>query len=309
MIGATSATAADAVRRCSAASRDRDEELAGTGSTGRAFLLVENDGPWGVEALRDARMDSAALETLRTRSEAAGVRGLLVRRFGRTTAPRRLRVTAAYAHPVAPWAEQVELGDVSRLTELDLAALGEGRSPGLPAHVDPVFAVCTHGRHDTCCAEQGRPVAEALSAQRPEQTWECSHIGGDRYAANLVVLPYGLYYGRLDPDSAVRIADTTAAGRLDLDHLRGRSGYAMPVQAAEIALRRELDETRISALRLLRRERVEPGVTGTTWSVADSDLRHLVRIRTTLGEPALLTCRALRTNPVPRHEVLSITST
>jgi len=42
--------------RCAAAARARDEPLAGTASTVRAFLLVENAGPWGTEALRDARL-------------------------------------------------------------------------------------------------------------------------------------------------------------------------------------------------------------------------------------------------------------
>ena len=33
--------------RCSVASRDREEDPAGTASTVRSFLLVENAGPWG----------------------------------------------------------------------------------------------------------------------------------------------------------------------------------------------------------------------------------------------------------------------
>jgi hypothetical protein len=35
--------------RCSGASVLRDEPLAGTASTVRAFLLIENTGPWGVD--------------------------------------------------------------------------------------------------------------------------------------------------------------------------------------------------------------------------------------------------------------------
>ena len=122
--------------------------------------------------------------------------------------------------------------------------------------------MCTHGRHDACCAERGRPVAAALSAAHPEDTWEVSHIGGDRFAGNLLVLPHGLYYGRLDAPSAIAVAGDHEAGQLDLDHLRGRSGYAMPVQAAEIALRRELGETRNDALRLTGRQRSADETTG-----------------------------------------------
>ena len=95
------------------------------------------------------------------------------------------------------------LTDIHEVHDLDVEALGAGRSPGLTPHAGPGLRVCTHGRHDTCCAERGRPVAAALAAAHPELTWEVSHIGGDRFAANALVLPHGLYYGRLDADSVV----------------------------------------------------------------------------------------------------------
>ena len=40
--------------RCAAEARARGDELAGTASTVRGFLLLEHAGPWGVDALRDA---------------------------------------------------------------------------------------------------------------------------------------------------------------------------------------------------------------------------------------------------------------
>ena len=66
--------------RCAAASLGRAEPSVGTASTVRAFLLVENAGPWGTDALRDARLPDEVKDGLRARSAAAGVRALLVRR-------------------------------------------------------------------------------------------------------------------------------------------------------------------------------------------------------------------------------------
>ena len=183
------------------------------------------------------------------------MRILLVRRAGRRPRKGHITVFAAYADPHRPWLERGDLTDPHDILDLDLAGLREGRSPGLTRTTPAVYCVCTHGRHDACCAERGRPVASALSAAHPEDTWEVSHIGGDRFAGNLLVLPHGLYYGRLDAPSALAVAGSHEAGELDLDRLRGRSGYAMPVQAAEIALRRELGETRNDALRLTGRKR------------------------------------------------------
>jgi hypothetical protein len=42
--------------RCSQASEARDEPMAGTASTVRSWLLLEDPGPWGRDALRDARL-------------------------------------------------------------------------------------------------------------------------------------------------------------------------------------------------------------------------------------------------------------
>ena len=91
---------------------------------------------------------------------------------------------------------------LEELTGIDLDAVSRGEAPDWPRVDGPLFGVCTHGRHDACCAERGRPVAAALTASHPAETWEISHMGGDRFAANMVVLPEGLYYGRMDPGTA-----------------------------------------------------------------------------------------------------------
>jgi hypothetical protein len=290
--------------RCAGASVLRDEPIAGTASTVRAFLLLEFTGAWGVDALRDARLPDGLGDRLRVAAAAARVRVLLARRPDRS-GTEDVRVFAAHAHPVAPWLETTALTDVHDVLDLDLAALGAGRSPGLTRVDGSLFCVCTHGRHDACCAERGRPVAAALETAHPEETWEVTHIGGDRFAANLVVLPHGLYYGRLDPVAALGVAGGHLAGELDLDHLRGRSGLGMPVQAAEIGLRRQLEETRNDAVRFLGATRRDD-VTEAHFDVAGTT--YAVRVRTSRGDTQRLTCQAVRDNPVPVHDLLEVTT-
>jgi (2Fe-2S) ferredoxin len=231
---------------------------------------------------------------------------LLVRRSGRQTGDRPVRVVAARAAGPASWAETGALDRIEEVRELDLAALGRGRSVGLEAVRAPVLAVCTHGRHDACCAELGRPVARALAAgAHGDAVWETSHVGGDRFAGNLVVLPRGLYYGGLDPESAQRVADATAAGELVLDHLRGRSDLPMAVQAADIALRREHD--------LLGFDDVRPGPVRTDGDLTTArlDVRGHgvvdVVVRRVVGAAAhRLTCSARRPSSIPAHEVVEV---
>ena len=135
--------------------------------------------------------------------------------------------------------------------------MSRGEAPDWTRIDGPLFGVCTHGRHDACCAERGRPVAAALTASHPAETWEISHMGGDRLAANMVVLPEGLYYGRMDPGTAPQVASLHEEGRVDLARLRGRSPYPMHVQYAEIALRRHLEEDRLDAVRLVPATRLD----------------------------------------------------
>lgn len=297
-------TSRDVDFRCAAASALREEPAAGTASTVRAFLLIEHGGPWGADALLDARLPDGLGEAITRAARAARVRPLLIRRPGRTPDQEGTRIFAAFAGPARPWLETAVLDEPNHLLDLDLVALGEGRSPGLTPHHGRLLCVCTHGKHDACCAERGRPVAAALAAEHPDETWEVSHIGGDRFAANLLLLPDGLYYGRMTPDAARGVAREHAAGRLDLDHLRGRSSYAMPLQFAEIALRRALDETRSDTLRLVSRRR-DGDVTDAVFDV--DGVRWQVRVRTAAGADLLrLTCRAGRDNPVPEHEVVSL---
>jgi hypothetical protein len=279
--------------------------MAGTASTVRSFLLVEHAGPWGEEALRDARMPAGIGPELRERAAATRTKVLLVRRPDKALRTHAgVRVFAAYAHHAEPWLETAVLDDLHGVHDLDLAALAAGRSLGLTPHSEPVLAVCTHGRHDKCCAERGRPVAAGLAAAYPDQTWEASHIGGDRFAANLLVLPHGFYFGRLEADTARGVARLLAAGELDLDHLRGRSGLATPLQAAEAALRRYVDERRLSAVRFVSRQ-VSDGATDAVFDV--SGRRYAVAVTSARGDDLQrLTCSALRENPVMHHTVHEI---
>lgn len=289
--------------RCSAASLARPEALAGSASTSRGYLLLECPGPWGVNALTDSRLPEETVGPVVARARRLGLRMLLIRRPGRPTPSPVTTVYAARAAGPSSWLETARLEDLRELAAVDLDGLAAGRGAGLGRTEEDVYLVCAHGRHDVCCAELGRPVAAALAERHPGQTWEASHVGGDRFAANLVVLPEGLYYGRVTAQSALAVVDGHQSGRLDLDLLRGRSNVAFPVQAAEIALRRHLDAPGRHALRL-RRRTVDGEVTTAVFGHGE-DLWE-VRVSSALSGQRRLTCRAERPSRAWEHRVLGI---
>ncbi|MBA3233156.1 MAG: sucrase ferredoxin [Propionibacteriales bacterium] len=291
--------------RCAATSLSRNEPILGTASTVRGYLLVEYAGAWGRDALRDSRLPDLVKAHLRRTSRDLGIKALLIRRHERQrVGATGCRVFVAYADPNDPWMQTTELGRHQELLDLDLTAFARGTRLGLTAHHDPLLLTCTHGRHDTCCAERGRPIAKALAVSHPDLSWEVSHIGGDRFAGNMLVLPHGLYYGRVGAAEAVDVATGHLDGRLTLERLRGRSGYPFAVQAAETYLRKELGETGLATVRLRDRRRK-----GDDWSV-DFDVagrKWRVELRMGIAEPSHLTCTAQRLDAAPTYQLDGIT--
>lgn len=209
----------------------RAEPLYATASLVSAWLLVEQSGAWGPDALTDSKFPSEIATELQRR--ASNVRILLIRqRKAKRERPVVFKVHSGSADR-APSMVSMPLIDPAALLDIDFDALDDG-DVGPGTTIDhPVYLVCTHGRHDICCADNGRPLYRAISSIRPARAWEVSHIGGDRFAGNLLVLPRGDYFGRLEPDDAERLITDYEAGRLDLVHYRGRSTQPRLVQAAE----------------------------------------------------------------------------
>lgn len=288
--------------RCSAASQDLAEPLAGSASTVRAFLLVEAPGAWGVDAVTGSRLPVPVKERLAELARVHGVRPLMIRGHGRQRTA-GTRVFAAFVHTDRPWVETTVLDDAASLVGLDLDGLASGRSPGLTPYDEPLFLVCTHGRHDACCAELGRPLGKAMHEADPEHTWEVSHIGGDRFAPNVLVLPEGLYYGRLTPDDAATFVASHRAGELSLPHLRGRCAFPFAVQAAEIYLREHLRLRSLAALPLVSSGRDRDEVQ----AVFEVDgVRWRVRVRSVRGTARRLTCRAVSDSGGLEHTLLGL---
>jgi hypothetical protein len=70
-----------------------------------------------------------------------------------------------------------------------------------------------------------------------DAVWETTHLGGDRYSANMVCLPHGLYYGDLGIADGLTAAARYLRGEVWLERFRGRAGVAREAQAAEHFLR------------------------------------------------------------------------
>jgi hypothetical protein len=293
-----------AVFRCADASENRSEPLFATASHVRDWLLVEQPGGWGYDALAQSKLSPKIGKALREKARVAGVRMILIRRGARLVG----EGPQAYVCHVTPQSSFLERVDIDRpedLMSLDLRAVREGqRGQGAPLN-QPLYLVCTHGRHDACCSIRGNPVSRTLCAALPGRAWEASHIGGDRFAANIVCLPHGVYYGRVAEPDALRLASELDEGRLDLRYYRGRCCYPFVVQAAEFFVRREMDLEHVGDVTLLRSVRIDATTVSATFDVVGTEVAVRVGI-TSDAEGYFLTCKADRKFHPPRFELLSL---
>jgi len=247
--------------RCSDAARERHDPMLGTAPPQRRFLLVEQEGGWAFDGFPSLALPEDVKADVMARAEAAGARIMLIRRPGRHSSAVCLSRAWCVVDPGAPtgqrvtwgtWAYPAELlGAVDRAEELHAAEETAGPGAGEVARAGPdadavvpdegrLILVCTHGRKDVCCALRGRPVALDLARRWPEQVWECTHTGGDRFAANVVLLPDGATYGGLDTPTAAGVVQAHLDGRPDTTHLRGATGHPRAVQAALVAVHEQL---------------------------------------------------------------------
>ena len=292
--------------RCTPAALARGDEMHGTASRVRRWLVLEQAGPWGRDAVRESRLEADVADELGAAASQSGVRVLIVRRPGwRSDADGPRRVYLAHSAPQASWLEQVDIDDPRQLVDLDLRALTAPEAPGFgspgPA---AVHLVCTNGRHDPCCADFGRPVVRALDDAGLPEVWESSHVGGDRFAANLVCLPTGVYFGRLDPDGAPALVADFDRGVLDLDHYRGRSCYPPLVQSAEVFARHVLDERRVDGITVVRAEGDSGRLTAVLAAVDGRSVEvDVVREK---AEAVLLTCTSSSPGAPWRYRLVDV---
>ena len=211
---------------CSRRSLAAVEPLAGSAPQASAWLVLEEPGPWGKDALRGSPIPDSVADWAESLRADHGVRTIAARHPSR----RRLRpgeprhVWLATTHPGRQQLRHVLVDRLEEVLEWDRSLLAGANMPmiGEPADGSIEF-ICTHSGRDACCAVLGRQ-----EVTRTPGAWECSHLGGHRFAATSLVLPDGNCFGRLGPNSA---RDTT--------HLRGATHLLADLQVAEIAVRKQ----------------------------------------------------------------------
>ena len=291
---------------CAESSAQRDEPMFATGSHVRGWLLIEVRGAWGEDAIHASALAEHVPRHWKDDLKRRHIRAVCIRSDLRAEAS-SVRLFACSARRPGTGASPLWSRHVDSLADV-AAAVEKLRADDPPAteweHVqESLILVCTNGRHDQCCANLGRPLVRALrDSQWADRVWECSHIGGDRFAANLVLLPDSLYFGRVDPAAAPELLGALDEGRIDLSMFRGRTSFSLAEQAVEHFVRRELDVDAVDGVT------IDPRAADGSFPVRLADRVVHVRVKRRLvsvAEP--LTCKGKPDQLVPTFTLESIT--
>ena len=284
----------EAILRCS--ERSQDEPLTGSAPTTARWWLIEDPGPWGSHAVRDsplpwiARCASVPGHLART---------LLIRKHDgphhrRDDAGRRILT-------FAPGDDVVHSRTINAQEDPGIEDFSQPPDdPSWQRTTDhPLLLVCTNGRRDRCCAERGRAILDALPDEIIDQVWECTHIGGHRFAPVGLTVPDGVVLGRLTRES---IISTVGSRRYDLSTIRGRSDLSAPAQVAELSARRRWG-TAGTGVRLDVDVTSTPDAPAVTIEVTGpSGEAHTATVRSRERDSILASCGALETSGVVWEE-------
>ncbi|MFG2502248.1 sucrase ferredoxin [Streptomyces sp. NPDC048441] len=287
---------------CADAARTHGDPLAGTAPHGSVWILIEYRGGWPPNGFDGLHLEPDTKRLLFSAAQAVRARVLLIRRHGRHSlegtrrwAVLRYESSGAYRQQWGTWSRDEDLAEI-------VGALGAPGELGRP----PVVLVCAHGQHDTCCAVRGRPAGRALSERWPDLVWECTHVGGDRFAANVVVAPDGVYYGGLDARSSVATVEEHLADRIHAEYLRGYTDLFPPQQAAVAAVLERFGAAGRHDYAVIGTSR-----DGDHWRVRITGRPPRptvvdVEVRSHRAPPRQLTCRGLSMSSAVVYEVTSI---
>ncbi|MFL6350751.1 MAG: sucrase ferredoxin [Bryobacteraceae bacterium] len=281
---------------CAAESRANGEAIYGTVARIRSWLLLEHPGAWRRNAVQHSTLLS--LESNDHIRRPVIDRALLIRKEHHRAGP--LHCFFVRSCDDLPSATRYMIPDHD-----DLRIIEGGGEP----FNELMFAVCTHGRHDKCCAKFGIPVWSAFRKVAATRAWQCSHVGGDRFAGNVILFPYGVYYGRVRPEHVSEIVHRSDAGEVWLPGYRGRCCFPRPVQVAEYFLRAESGRLRIDEFRPVETVRITAENTRVMFRGRSDRKLHTVEFVTrTDALHHKLTCEATEPSTIAQYELRNYTA-
>ena len=224
---------------CRDSSLEANEHLYGTVPKVDNWLLLEYSGHWEKDSLEKSSIAVPVKEEIKKILDSLDNSRLqLIQRENQKGGS--INFYYIKSTEFEPKSYHFQLNSYEELLELDLISLIEKGDLNDSETDEKIALVCTHGAYDSCCGSHGVPVYNKLSENTDLSVWKTTHVGSHRFSANIVMLPEGVYYGRVSPENVDEIANTHLRGEISLDNFRGRCCYQQSAQVSDYFLRKQL---------------------------------------------------------------------
>ncbi len=211
---------------CAEVSVAQNEPMIGSAPQVGLWILLEVRDVWEPKNLETNTLPDAAnqwIEDAMARGEAEGLmpRTQFIRHRRRPSDP--LTVMTFRDGEL----RKQEINDYSELSTIDPLA------SQMPLSKETVYFVCTHARRDICCSREGLPTWQRLDSLSNGRAWQTTHLGGHRFAPNVLTFPTARSYGRVRVNEVDKFFAEIEVGSVPTRFLRGNSALPPDAQACE----------------------------------------------------------------------------
>jgi hypothetical protein len=287
---------------CADISRDNQEGLLGTASFYTHLFLLECNEDRATNPLKDSNLiPEKVKEFLSIKLKGLpNSRLLLIKRINKGS---KLVFSYYYNEPSVASHNEIELSSYEGLLDINFAEFITNKATATNR-----LLVCTNSQKDKCCGKYGIPLYKYYASKlSSEEVRECSHIWGDRFAPNLIWLPYNIYFGRIVLNEMDSFLSAIQRQQISLKNYRGKAYLQSFIQAAEYFLLMQHEDKSVGRFTFISSEKSENHFTSIFHdNIEREELQVIVTISPTNFE-SFLSCENTQKSSPKSFKLVSIT--
>ncbi|MEO1271102.1 MAG: sucrase ferredoxin, partial [Myxococcota bacterium] len=175
---------------CAQQSKELGESPAGTApSETEHWIVLQVQAAWGRKAWSSVELPDAVRRHVDDALAQVGRARLQLIRRSAAEDDGTLALFVGRSTPGRSVLHRYQLDRPEQILEVPLVERMVGEPDPEAVWDTPLLLVCVHGTRDRCCARWGAPLMRALAPHTSDHLWGSSHVGGHRFAPNLLALP------------------------------------------------------------------------------------------------------------------------
>ncbi|HMJ46664.1 MAG TPA: sucrase ferredoxin [Ferruginibacter sp.] len=285
---------------CSINSINRAEKIYGTATTAINYILIEYNRAWGKNPILESEIPETIKSFLFKEIENKVFSKIVLIKKSNNTSLNTINLFAINNREVNPFINHIIIDNYWDILNINISELFSNST----VINKSLYLVCTNGKKDKCCSKFGLPIYNQMSLIL-DNVWQCTHIGGDRFAPNVIHFPYSHFYGHLKLDTLHEFIQKTSENQIYIRSYRGRGCYNANAQIAEYYLRKFTNNFNFDSFILKAIDNVVSGMFSVKFTTEINIFNVLIDYKKST-ENYYLTCNASIPSPINEYTLNKI---